>query len=170
MESSKGFIILHRKILDSPIWRCDEKYSKRDAWIELILMANHKDKEIFFDGQAMTVHRGQLLTSQRKLADRWKWHHCTVKRYIDMLKSSGMIQVDANTRATLISIVNYSKYQGFQHSAQHQCTTDEPLTSALTIHSRSTECPQTTMINNINNDNNVEQVKAAPPRDGGNWQ
>ncbi len=169
--SNKGFILLHRKILDSAIWQCGERYSKRDAWIELLLTANHKDKELLFDGQMIVIHRGQLLTSQRKLAEKWGWHHCTTKRYLDMLKNAGMIHVDSSKRATLISIVNYQQYQGFEHgSASTKCNTDYPLSSALSIHSLSTDYQQTTMYNNNNNDNNEKQIEPEPPDEEGEWQ
>ncbi|MBR6843448.1 MAG: hypothetical protein IKM77_14270 [Prevotella sp.] len=107
-----GWIRLYRKILASAIWEHDEPYDRRSAWIDLLLMANHKDKEIIFNGRATVVKQGQRITSIRILADRWHWSRDKVKRYLDALEKLEMITTDRDNHRTLLTIVNYSVYQG----------------------------------------------------------
>lgn len=171
--AQQGYVYLHRKLLENKvIWDTDEKYDKRSAWIDLIFMVNHADKEIMFDGDIITIHRGQTLTSQRKLANRWNWHHTTVKRFIDALKKAQMITVDATTRATLISIVNYEKYQGLEdYKRNTNCNTKRAQSSAVSSQKARTECTQT--INDISNvikDKGIKEIVPAPPCEGGEWQ
>ena len=70
----KGWICLHRKILESDVWMDDEEpFDKRSAWVDLLLMANHKENSMIFDGHKLVVERGQIVTSVRKLSSRWRW-------------------------------------------------------------------------------------------------
>ncbi|MBR2554303.1 MAG: hypothetical protein IKE94_05510 [Aeriscardovia sp.] len=112
MMAQIGWIRLYRKILASAIWEHDEPYDRRSAWIDLLLMANHKDKEIIFNGRATVVKQGQRITSIRILADRWHWSRDKVKRYLDALEKLEMITTDRDNHRTLLTIVNYSVYQG----------------------------------------------------------
>ena len=69
-----GWIRIHRKIQDCWIWEIDKPFDERSAWIDLLLLANHKDVKIPFNGELTLVKRSQLITSVRKLADKWKWN------------------------------------------------------------------------------------------------
>jgi hypothetical protein len=48
-KMAEGFIKLHRSIKDCWLWKDDEPFSKRDAWIDLLLLANYTDKKILLD-------------------------------------------------------------------------------------------------------------------------
>ncbi|NCD07359.1 MAG: hypothetical protein EOL97_14700, partial [Spirochaetia bacterium] len=70
--SKQGYIKLYRKIEDNPLYFC-EPFSKIQAWIDLILLANHKDSVIFIRGNEVKIKRGQVAWSKDNLASRWKW-------------------------------------------------------------------------------------------------
>lgn len=114
----KGWVILSRGIRDHWIWD-GKPVSRFQAWIDLILSANHEDKNIMFDGCKVTVKRGSLITSVRKLSARWGWGAGKTLKYLKELEKDGMIARDANSRRTLITIVNYSKYQNPKNTLQH---------------------------------------------------
>lgn len=110
MQNNKGWIKVHRRLQDCPIWY-GERYSKGQAWIDLLLSANHRDKELLFNGRIITIKRGQLLTSMMKLAEKWGWNRKTVKSYLTMLETEHMIACDTDNRKTLVTIENYDIYQ-----------------------------------------------------------
>lgn len=116
MAEQQGWVKIHRKMLNSPIWNVEgEKKCKAAAWIELILLAGHNDRDIFTkDNRSMHLKRGQLHTSIEKLASRWLWNRKTVSAYLDMLEEAGMITQERTSRGTTITIVNYNVYQGFE--------------------------------------------------------
>lgn len=108
-----GWVKLYRKIMECLIWNDDkEPFDKRSAWIDLILLANHSDTKMIFDGKPITVKAGQRITSIRILSERWHWSKDRVKRFLDLLESEGMIIRDSDNRRTLLTIVNYGTYQG----------------------------------------------------------
>ena len=108
---SIGWIKLHRKLQDCWIWLEKEPFDKRSAWVDLILTANHSDKKILFNGELITVKRGQILTSIRKLAERWKWSYDKTSRFLKLIESDGMLRKESDNCRTLLTIENYEVYQ-----------------------------------------------------------
>ena len=106
----KGWIKLHRKILDCEIF-AGEPFSKMQAWIYLLLMANHEPKEIFIGYQKVRIERGQLHTSERKLATIWGWDFRKVKRFLDVLQMEKMLSRNSSAHGSTLTIVNYDIYQ-----------------------------------------------------------
>lgn len=152
MGANKGWICLHRSIKESAIWTDDEPFDQRSAWIDLLLTANHEDREIFFDGHVRTVKRGQMLTSVEKLSARWKWNKKKTLKYLRLLEEAKMIERKSDKRGQQLTLLNYAKYQGFQgiegqqmgHQHTHQHTHQVP-----------DSIPTNNNINNYNNDNNI---------------
>jgi len=123
---SDGWIRLHRKVREHQFWQEPRRFSNAEAWIDLLLSASHEDHEIVIGTQIMAVKRGQVLTSQRKLAQRWGWDRETVSRYLKLclkLDQISRIQTSRGTSHgyTLITIRNYSKYQ---NRTDHDAATD----------------------------------------------
>lgn len=107
----EGWILLHRKIQDCDIWANNQPFDMRSAWVDLLLLANHRDAETIFDYTPLTIKRGQYLTSVRKLGARWSWSKNRTLKFLHMLESLGMIERESNNQRTLITIVKYSDYQ-----------------------------------------------------------
>ena len=103
-----GWIALHRKIRDNWIWKDPEKLR---AWLDILMMVNHEDKNIPYNGKIITVKKGQKLTSIVKLADRWGWSRHRVYRFLSLLKEDNMCNTDSTTNGTLITVMNWDFYQ-----------------------------------------------------------
>lgn len=106
-----GWISLHRKILDNWIWKSNEPFDKRSAWIDLLLMVNHKVEIIEFGKNKIEIERGQKITSLDKLAERWKWSRHKVSDFLNRLEKENMIIQIRDTKKTLVCILNYDKFQ-----------------------------------------------------------
>jgi DNA replication protein DnaD len=107
-STGKGYIKLYRDIRSHWIWS-DPDYLR--AWVDLLMMVNHEDKQILFNKKLITVKRGSRITSIRKLAERWGWSRGRVARFLDMLEQDHMIATRRTTQKTLINVINYSFYQ-----------------------------------------------------------
>lgn len=108
--SSSGWIRLHRTIQNNWLWG-DKPFSYGQAWIDMLLMANHADSDIHFEGKILTIHRGSFHTSILKLSDKYGWDRKKTTRFLDLLESQNMITTNRTTHGTTIDIVNYGKYQ-----------------------------------------------------------
>lgn len=107
-STGKGYIRLYRDIRSHWIWS-DPEYLR--AWVDLLMMVNHEDKQILFNKKLITVKRGSRITSIRKLAERWGWSRGRVARFLDMLEQDNMIATRRTTQKTLINVINYGFYQ-----------------------------------------------------------
>ena len=65
-----GWIKLYRKMVDCFIWQSNEPFDKRSAWVDLLLLMQHKDKKMMVDGVVKSVKRGSYMFSIDKLASR----------------------------------------------------------------------------------------------------
>ena len=124
----RGWVKIHRKLFDNPCW-LDEPFTRGQAWVDLILLANHRDSHIRKRGIKIPVLRGQVGWSQRALSERWKWSRGKVIRFLDELEAGQQIVPQKNNVSGLITIVNYGLYQ-------QDSTTDDTTNST-------TDGPQT---------------------------
>ena len=105
-----GWIKLHRKITENLIWE-DKPFSKGQAWIDLILMANHNPAKLIYGNSIIELDRGQFHTSEPTLMRRWGWSKKKVRAYFLLLKKLEMATAQGNTKGTTVTIENYELYQ-----------------------------------------------------------
>ena len=155
-----GWIRLYRKLQECWVWEDKEPFDKRSAWIDLLLTANHADAKLLFNGELITVQRGQIFTSVRKLSVKWKWSVNRVYRFLKLLESDKMLQKESNKDRTLLTIVNYSVYQGGEYTNEYTNGNSDGYTDGSTNEYKS-ETPTDTPSEHkqeCNNDKNVKNV------------
>lgn len=106
----KGYLKFYRSMLSHPLWLA-EPFTKGQAFWDLVARANHADAELLYGNTIVSVKRGQLFTSEVKLAERWQWSRNKVRRYLKLLESMKMSTATSTGLGTLITIENYSVYQ-----------------------------------------------------------
>lgn len=120
-----GWIKLYRKITENPLY-FSEAFTRLQAWIDLLIIANHDESYIYVRGNKVEIKRGQVGKAQDTLADRWKWSRGKVDRFLKELEKSGQIVRQKNSVMFLISIVNYEVYQcGSTTESTADKTTDD---------------------------------------------
>lgn len=117
-----GYILLHRKLFDNKYYFA-QSFTKSSAWIDLLLLANHKQSYFEIRGIGVPVNRGQLAYSQKTLAQRWRWSINRVKRYLHGLKMDAQIDYQNTNVTTLITILNYDTYQNMNPQTNPQTQT-----------------------------------------------
>ena len=105
-----GFIKIDRQLFDHWIWT-DEPFSKGQAWIDLIGLANYKVRKTTYKGQVVICERGTVNRSISFLARRWRWSRDKTRNFLTLLESDNMIRLKATTNQTTITVVNYGKFQ-----------------------------------------------------------
>ena len=82
----KGYIKLYRQLQANKLW-LSEPFTRGQAWVDMLLLANHADGYIRKRGVRVDIKRGQLGWSERKMAERWKWSRGKVRRFLNELKT-----------------------------------------------------------------------------------
>ena len=108
-----GFVALHRSLL-SWGWHADPA----TGWlfVNLLLMANWTDSE----WRGMTIKRGQLITGRKALAAQTGLSERQIRTALDHLKSTNELTIKSTNKFSLITIVNYGKFQDVQSDIDQQ--------------------------------------------------
>ncbi|BCN94485.1 TPA: DnaD domain-containing protein [Staphylococcus aureus] len=153
-----GWISIDRSIQNHWLFKEKRTFSKFEAWIYLLMEANHSEAKVPIGNQIVTVERGQRLTSILTLSDLFNWSRFKVKTFLDLLESDGMLEVKTTSKYTLITIVNYDFYQSEQGRNQHQNDINPTSKQHQSNINPTSKQHQTNTNNNDNKDNNEKNV------------
>ncbi len=115
----EGWIKLHRQLLDSDLWK-SEPFTRGQAWVDLLLLANHQESFFYKRGVKIIVKRGQLARSEVELSDRWKWSRTKVRKFLNDLKKEQQIEQQKTNVTQVVSIVNYELFQKKEQQIEQQ--------------------------------------------------
>lgn len=155
---SAGFIVLHRELIEKPIW-LNSTPEQRSILIALLIMANHKAHQWEWKGQKFTCERGQVITSLDSIAAS-SGKGVSVQNVRTALKRFENLEFltgESTKQGRLITICNYCKYQDFKdaaHKAANSQLTDD----------QQTPNSQLTPNNNDNNENNETNITTPPQK------
>lgn len=134
-----GWIKLQRDIMSHWIAQDNEYLA---VWIRMLSEANYEAQTKMFNGQVITVGRGQFIFGLDSYAEKTKVSVMRLRRLVDLLEKHQMINRVKTSKYSLISIVNYDKYQ-----ADNRQTTGTQQAGNNTIRSKeSTEVKETNLV------------------------
>jgi hypothetical protein len=137
MDREGGFIVIHRRILSSPVYQ-SLSAEQRSVFLTLLLLANWKDNPVLINGSWEVIKRGELFYSLSEIAKRAgvgiRVVRTTIKRLTAddskiggngpvlttrrlLQKSDTAADKAADKAPRVITIRNYSRYQDVGGSA-----------------------------------------------------
>ena len=126
-----NWIKLSRNIANNDIWHL-EPFTKAQAWIDILMLTNYKDSHLKLkNGQLVKIQRGQCGWSKLKLAKRWQWSRNKVTRFFDYLFEQEMIQQTSIENTTIITVLNYDRYQNDTTNETTNDTTNDTTNETL---------------------------------------
>ena len=132
MAKTGSFIKIDHGLKNNPLWLLERPFTKGQAWVDLLLLAQGVSKSREFRGKKSIAKRGYVYTSIRFLSTRWGWSRMKVYRFLEKLMIDEMIvvqgwRIDETTlctvhrdtsettndtaNETVISVVNWDLYQ-----------------------------------------------------------
>ncbi len=117
METS-GFIVIRRSIKNWRYWGCETAMA---LWLCILTNANWKDG--WFQGAF--VPRGSFITSGQALAAEVGCHPNTIRKWLKRFADEGQIELKSTNKWTLISVINYAKYQDCPDDSVTQIVTQD---------------------------------------------
>jgi hypothetical protein len=117
--SGKGYIRLHRKLLEHALFR-DKPAAWLKIWLYILLRANWRESEFRpRQGESIVVPAGSLITSLEKLGTHAALSKEHARRCLDYLERTRTITLQRTHHWTMISIVNWAAYQQSEDDAHH---------------------------------------------------
>ena len=124
MDSNNGWIKLHRKLLDNPVVMKDSDHLA--VWIYLLLNASHTEYPVLFGGKKISLKAGQLITGRKSIASTLGISESKVRRILDLFEIDQQIDRQRSNKNSLVSILNWDKYQIFDQQIDQQATNKRP--------------------------------------------
>lgn len=144
---SGGWIKLHRKIIDDPIFQ-NEKLLK--VWLYCLLKASHKEHESLVGMQLVKVKPGEFVFGRKKAAADLSMKESTVWDRMKLLEKLGNINIKSNNKFSIVNVVNWGKYQDKDNEVQQQ-------NQQQTDNSPTTNQQQTDTNKNVKNEKNEKK-------------
>jgi hypothetical protein len=142
----EGWIKLHRKLNETSF---KNKPLVVALFVHLLLNANHQDKKFYWNNEELTIKSGQLLTGRKELSKQTGISPQSIRTAMMVLKSTNTITIKSTNRFSIISILNWDKYQNESTST---------LTSKLTNNQPTTNQQLTTNKNEENEENEEKEL------------
>ena len=120
-DDNGGYVRIYRSILDNPTFRNVEEAM---FFAYLVLKANWRAGERWYDKRAYDLKRGELVIGTRKIAEEFGWSHKKVRGLMKRLIAAEQItqkraQHGAH-RAPVTTICNYCKFQDVHDAGAQQ--------------------------------------------------
>ena len=125
-----GWYKMYRGWMDDALFDSDP-FCKRAAWEYLIHEAAYDDHDQWFNGQSITVRRGQFVVSERRLSTAWRWDRQRVRTFLRQLERDQKLTRELTHGVTLLNIRNYERFQGCGPSDK---PADKPRTNPELTH------------------------------------
>ena len=103
-----GWLKLYRSILDSAVFQ-DAEILK--VWIWLLCNVAFEQHDTICYGKVIHLKPGQIATGRKKIAQCTDLNENKVYRALTALKSLGNIEIKSTNKYSIITVVNWDKYQ-----------------------------------------------------------
>src|SRR5690606_10036110 len=155
----KGWISLHRKILENPLFTERREFSTFEAWIDLLLNVNHKEADVIIRNEVIKSLRGQSLLSYESWGKRWNWSKSKVSRFLVLLQNMNMIRIENVKKTTRLTVCNYDSYQDSRNTGETRAKRKRNANETQVKPNNNDN--KNNNENNDNNDNNLSNVIVA---------
>lgn len=149
----EGWIKLHRKILESPIFS-DADLLK--LWIFCLSKASHKGSSIIIDKKVIELAPGEFVTGRfslydeynRGVAPRKKIKETTLWNWLKRLENCGNIDIKTTNKYSVVTVIKWCDYQEVLTTERQQ------IDNRLTTERQQIDTNKN--VKNVKNDKNVE--------------
>ena len=150
-----GWLKLYRSILDSAVFQ-DAEILK--VWIWLLCNVAFEQHDTICYSKVIHLKPGQIATGRKKIAQCTDLNENKVYRALSALKSLGNIEIKATNKYSIITVVNWDKYQ----EGNGKRTSSEQQTNSKTTAEEQQLNSKRTQHKNGNNGKNEKEIYMCP--------
>ena len=140
-------------------------FSKAEAWLWMLARAAWKPTTHWIGGACHDVNVGQFFCTIREVQGAFNWSSTrSVSQYFNALEKRNMIETETETGKTLVTICNYSVYQGLVNKNETESETRSDTKSKQKVNTKDTNNTNTPYTNtsSFQSDVCLEAANAAP--------
>lgn len=115
----EGYIKLSRRLKN---WEWYRDPNTRSVFIHCLLSANWKTGRY----QGVEIPRGSFVTGRKKLAEELNISERSVRTALNHLISTNELTIKTSPKGSIITVVNFDKYQNSDQQNDHGATNNRP--------------------------------------------
>ena len=123
-----GFIKLWRKSKDSPMIKDHKLWV---MWTYILMNASHQSNRVYVNGTIKYIEPGQYAFTVKELAEKINMTRHEINGNLKKLVNMDMIQIISGNKMTIISVINWGKYQSSKPFEQKQNRNNSETTQEL---------------------------------------
>lgn len=120
-----GWVRFHRKMVDSPVFHDPFLYK---LWSLCLFKASYKPRDVLIGRQTVRLEIGEFVTGREALAREfnecmkasYQVNSLTLWRWLRVLENHGNLNIKANNKFSVITVVNYGFYNCSEDVDEHQ--------------------------------------------------
>ena len=124
-----GWFKMHRSIVDSSVFE-DAEVLK--LWIWLLCNFAYAEHDIVFNGKVIHINVGEVPTGRKKISQQINMSESKVYRALNILKKLGNITIKSNNKYSIITVLNWAKYQSEIQSFNIKITAEQQQSNGKT--------------------------------------
>ena len=162
-----GWISLHRKIMDNPIY---SNAHMLKLWIHCLMKATHAKRDQLVGNQMVKLEAGQFVTGRNALSEEFNKgakkdeiiSARTLWRWLKNFEEWEMLSIKSGTKYSVVTVINWSEHQ----KTDQQLSNKRPTDDQQMTNSCPTDDQQVSTNNNVNNVNNLNNSNTTTSADG----
>lgn len=155
----RGYIKIFRKFFeDHEFWKEKRKFSKAEAWMDILKSARWKDEpETLVDSRgAYTLELGDFYISERFLCERWMWSRTKVRAFLNyLIERESILYKKKTTHRTIITVTNLKSYLGWEFGKK---TSDQTSEVPVKDQGSTSEVPKKKKVKKEKQDKKVKNI------------
>lgn len=112
-----SWLRLHRSVMHSTVANNLEVFY---VWIWILCNVSFKESHILVGKQEVSLMPGELVFGRKAVAKELKFSESKLYRIVKLLERMGNIVIKPNNKFSVISVVNWGKYQGCDYESEQQ--------------------------------------------------
>ena len=116
---NEGWIKLNRAICDSAVFSDSEVLQ---LWIWLLCNAAYEEHDVLYQGKVIHLKQGEVITGRKMLSEKLRTAESKVYRALTLLQELGNVGIKPNNKFSVVSIVNWAKYQDEKANLNNKTT------------------------------------------------
>jgi hypothetical protein len=123
-----GWVKLHRSLSTSAI---ASKPDFLSVWIHLLMDATHKPTSVLVGRQVVELEPGQMVFGRKVFSAKTGVSEAVIRSSLNALQTLQQITIKTTTKYSIISIVNWSKFQEEKPADDQQATSKQPASNHI---------------------------------------
>lgn len=127
---NQGWISLHRKIIDNPIY---SNANMLKLWIHCLLKASHAEHKQLVGNQMVILEKGQFVTGRDTLFEEFNKgvkndevvSRSTLWRWLKNFETWQMLNIKTTTKYSVVTVFNWCEYQQSEQQVNSKRTASE---------------------------------------------